>query len=98
MGQGNGARNVPSLVVQAGGDAQKRFIEFFAAQIRNKNTREAYLSGPSWVFSIGPKTPNEAQKLIRSIPTDTVTGLRDQGTDRADDLHFRTGVRGGEDE
>ena len=28
---GNGARNVPTLVVRAGGDAQKRFIEFFAA-------------------------------------------------------------------
>ena len=40
---GNGARNVPSLVVQSGGDAQKRFIEFFAAQIRNRNTREAYI-------------------------------------------------------
>ena len=40
---GSGARNVPSLVVKAGGDAQKRFIEFFAAQIRNRNTREAYI-------------------------------------------------------
>ena len=44
---GSGARNVPSLVVKAGGDAQKHFIEFFAAQIRNRNrnrnTREAYI-------------------------------------------------------
>ncbi len=30
---GNGVRNVPSLIVKAGGDAEKRFIWFFAAQI-----------------------------------------------------------------
>jgi len=29
--------------VRAGGAAEKRFLEFFAAQIRNRNTREAYL-------------------------------------------------------
>jgi hypothetical protein len=33
-----GASAMPGLIVRAGGDAQKRFIEFFAAQIRNKNT------------------------------------------------------------
>jgi len=151
LGTGNGARHVPSLVVQAGGGAQKRFIEFFAAQIRNRNTREAYIRAvvdffdwaeemeigglldiepvhvAAWVelktrsfepqtvkqqlaalrhlfdwlvtghflhtnpvsFVRGPKfsytkgktpilTPNEARRLIRSIPTDTVTGLRDR--------------------
>jgi site-specific recombinase XerD len=151
MGTGNGARNVPILVVQAGGNAQKRFIEFFAAQIRNRNTREAYIRAvvdffdwaeemdigglldiepvhvAAWVefktrsfepqtvkqqlaalrhlfdwlvtghvlhtnpasFVRGPKfsytkgktpilTPNEARRLIRSIPTDTVVGLRDR--------------------
>ena len=148
---GNGVQNVPSLVVQAGGDAQKRFIEFFAAQIRNRDTREAYIRAvvdffdwaeemdigglldiepvhvAAWVelktrsfepqtvkqqlaalrhlfdwlvtghvlhtnpasFVRGPKfsyakgktpilTPNEARRLIRSIPTDTVVGLRDR--------------------
>jgi hypothetical protein len=34
---------MPSLIVRAGGAAEKRFLEFFAAQIRNRNTREAYL-------------------------------------------------------
>jgi site-specific recombinase XerD len=148
---GNGVRNVPTLVANAGGDAQKRFIEFFAAQIRNRITREAYIRAvvdffdwaeemeigdlldiepvhvAAWVelktrsfepqtvkqqlaalrhlfdslvtghvlhtnpasFVRGPKfsyakgktpilTPNEARRLIRSIPTDTVTGLRDR--------------------
>jgi len=33
---------VPSLFVNAGGDAVRRFIEFFTANIRNRNTRTAY--------------------------------------------------------
>ncbi len=32
----------PSLIVCAGAAAQERFLEFFVATIRNKNTREAY--------------------------------------------------------
>jgi len=39
----SGSQVLPAIIVQAGGDAQKRFIEFFAAQIRNRNTREAYV-------------------------------------------------------
>lgn len=33
---------LPSLIEQAGEAAQRRFLEFFAAQIRNRGTREAY--------------------------------------------------------
>ena len=33
---------VPALVADAGDDAVRRFLEFFAATIRNKNTRIAY--------------------------------------------------------
>ena len=40
--RGWGAGSVPSLIVNAGGEAQKRFIEFFTANIRNTNAREAY--------------------------------------------------------
>jgi site-specific recombinase XerD len=32
----------PSLIMRAGAAAQERFLEFFAATIRNKNTRQAY--------------------------------------------------------
>jgi site-specific recombinase XerD len=32
----------PTLIVRAGEKAQERFLDFFAANIRNKNTREAY--------------------------------------------------------
>jgi site-specific recombinase XerD len=38
-----GAPGLPSLIVRAGGNAERRYLEFFAAQIRNRNTREAYL-------------------------------------------------------
>ena len=151
LGTGDGARNVPCLISRAGGNAQKRFIEFFAAQIRNRNTREAYIRAVvdlfdraeemeiggvldiepvhlvAWVelktrsfepqtvkqqlpalrnpfdwlvtghvlyanpasFVRGPKfsytkgktqilAPTEARRLIRSIPTATVVGLRDR--------------------
>ena len=33
---------LPSLVTAAGGQAQVRFLEFFAASIRNAHTRRAY--------------------------------------------------------
>src|SRR5271167_953085 len=33
---------LPALVAAAGSKASRRFVEFFAANIRNKNTREAY--------------------------------------------------------
>ena len=33
---------IPRLIADAGEDAISRFLEFFAATIRNKNTREAY--------------------------------------------------------
>ena len=142
---------LPAIVTSAGNVAEKRFIEFFAAQIRNKNTREAYVRAvldfftwaeeveigglldiepihvAAWVemktdnyepqtvkqqlaalrhlfdwlvtghvldtnpaaFVRGPKfsytkgktpilTPEEARRLIRAIPLDTITGLRDR--------------------
>jgi hypothetical protein len=37
---------VPALIAARGLPAGRRFVEFFTANIRNKNTREAYhLSG-----------------------------------------------------
>lgn len=37
-----GLTGLPSLVVSAGENAQWKFVEFFTANIRNKNTRRAY--------------------------------------------------------
>ena len=36
-------QRVPMLIVQEGENAKRRFLEFFTAQIRNPNTRAAYL-------------------------------------------------------
>ena len=33
---------LPAIIIDAGSDASRRFIEFFTAEIRNPNTREAY--------------------------------------------------------
>src|SRR5262249_1718387 len=33
---------LPRIVLEAGPDAARSFLEFFTATIRNKNTREAY--------------------------------------------------------
>ena len=33
---------VPAIIAAAGGKASEHFLEFFAATIRNKNTRMAY--------------------------------------------------------
>jgi integrase/recombinase XerD len=37
-----GSVSLPSLIVNAGDNAAEKFIDFFTAQIRNRNTREAY--------------------------------------------------------
>jgi site-specific recombinase XerD len=40
-------QNLPALVAAAGDRAQERFIEFFTANIRNRNTRRAYAQAVS---------------------------------------------------
>ena len=44
--------SVPALIQNAGDDALTCFLEFFAAPIRNRNTREAYAT-PSRNFFTG---------------------------------------------
>jgi site-specific recombinase XerD len=41
---------VPAIVADAGNAAAKRFLEFFAVTIRNRNTRTAYLHAASRFF------------------------------------------------
>jgi hypothetical protein len=38
----SGQMTVPAFIADAGNAASKRFIEFFTANIRNRNTRSAY--------------------------------------------------------
>ena len=42
---------VPAIIADAGDAAARRFLEFFAATIRNKNTRTAYLHAASRFFA-----------------------------------------------
>lgn len=42
---------VPRLIASAGGNATQRFIEFFAATIRNRNTRAAYVQAVGQFFA-----------------------------------------------
>ena len=46
-----GLGNLPSTITDAGVNATKRFIEFFTANIRNKNTRAAYGRAVAQFFS-----------------------------------------------
>jgi hypothetical protein len=39
---GGGRSAVPAVIEDAGESARRRFLEFFAASIRNPNTRAAY--------------------------------------------------------
>ena len=41
----------PALIAAAGDHARERFFEFFAAQIRNRNTRSAYLQAACQFFT-----------------------------------------------
>jgi len=45
------ARAVPAIVAAAGDTAARRFLEFFAATIRNKNTRMAYYRAVTGFFA-----------------------------------------------
>jgi hypothetical protein len=42
---------VPRIVADAGDQAARRFLEFFAATIRNKNTRLAYYHAAARFFA-----------------------------------------------
>lgn len=59
---------VPRLLNLAGPDAIRRFIEFFVAQIRNPNTREAYARAVAnffdWSESRGVRRLDEIQPIV----------------------------------
>jgi Phage integrase, N-terminal SAM-like domain len=46
-----GALVIPAVIADAGDHAAKRFLEFFAATIRNKNTRMAYYRATCHFFA-----------------------------------------------
>jgi site-specific recombinase XerD len=46
-----GMENLPTVIAAAGGKAGRRFVEFFTANIRNKNTRIAYARAAGQFFA-----------------------------------------------
>ena len=82
-----GLEVLPAIVTRAGEDTARRFLEFFTANIRNRNTRAAPVRGPKHVVKTG-KTPvldaDQARKLLDAIPLTTkdgspcLVGLRDR--------------------
>jgi hypothetical protein len=94
---------MPSLIVRAGGKAEKRVVEFFAAQIRNRNTREAYLCAVrdflGWAEDearIGDLLDIEPVHVAAWVELKS-RSLRGCGSarpcpDRAHDLHLRAGL------
>ena len=59
---------IPRLVVATGPDGIRRFVEFFAANIRNANTREAYARNVvnflDWAESRGVQTLSAIQPIV----------------------------------
>jgi len=51
VGSVRAAMAVPAIVADAGDTAARRFLEFFAATIRNKNTRLAYFRAVTDFFA-----------------------------------------------
>ena len=62
---------VPALVAASGHDAIDRFLNFFATQIENDNTREAYLRAAreflGWCERQGLNAPLEVHPICASI-------------------------------
>src|SRR5256885_8954288 len=61
------SRAVPALVATAGERASIRFLEFFAANIRNPHTRRAYYRAaeqfPAWCASVGVSSITAVQPV-----------------------------------
>jgi hypothetical protein len=59
------AHTVPAILANAGENAATKFLEFFAARIRNLNTREAYARACAQFSAY-----RAADVAVRSLPDD----------------------------
>jgi site-specific recombinase XerD len=73
-----GLSQLPGLILRAGDDAAKRFGEFFAATIRNKNTRAAYARAVEQFFRWCEQRGVE----LRSISTIVVSAYIEELTSK----------------
>ena len=72
-----GLERLPTIIKNAGADGARRFLEFFAATIRNKNTRAAYLRAVlrflDWLKERGVEHLNQVEPLIVSAYVEQLT-------------------------
>lgn len=69
-------RPFPAVILQAGPDASRRFVEFFTANIRNANTRKAYARAVGqfleWCdarnFALGDLRPFHVAAYVEELP------------------------------
>ena len=62
------AEAVPPVIVGAGEQATIRFLEFFTANIRNKNTRRAHYRASAGVLAWCQVQKMESVQQVRPIP------------------------------
>jgi integrase/recombinase XerD len=62
-----GLENLPAIIGRAGEAAAWRFIEFFAASIRNKNTRAAYAHAVAQFFAWCERHPIHSLEQIHPV-------------------------------
>ncbi len=75
---------VPSIIAGAGDRARRRFLEFFAATIRNKNTRAAYARATRdffvWCDLRGLQNLDDIEPLAVAAYVEQLTGRRSAPT------------------
>jgi hypothetical protein len=71
---------MPAVIVAAGDHATRRFLEFFAATIRNKNTRMAYYRAVTEFFAWVERHKSASSSISsRSTSPDTTAGVARAG-------------------
>jgi len=86
---------VPRVIAAAGDKAARRFLEFFAATIRNKNTRMANYRAAERFFEILPKTLDIGRDVQR-LDIGEIADLGIGRDDLADDQPVEQHADGGE--
>ena len=70
------AGSLPGPIARAGEKAAWRFVEFFTANIRNKNTRLAYAQAVSRFFAWCEEHGLELDNEDEVTPEDTIAGVK----------------------
>ena len=75
---------VPSIIAGAGDHARRRFLEFFTATIRNRNTRAAYARATrdffDWCDAHGIRDLDTIEPLMVATYIEQLTGMRSAPT------------------